>query len=369
VEIEPATFRAAPHFADLSGRVRDDPRFEILFRDGRTHLLRAPNAYDVIVSEPSNPWITGVSNLFTREFYALALARLAPGGVFGQWFHYYRFEPEDVKIELRTFAAVFPQVSLWLVPPVPGPDGPSLAADLLLVGSREEHALDWGRLRQAFAGEVGRDLKETGALEDEAALTAAFALGDRAFRAYADTLPAKAPRVLNTDDHPVIELVAPRRNLRPRAEIAGLAQAQYQALAGAAGADEPPVRGVPEEGRARFAAALGERYAAAGQAVRAEAAFERALRLDPSLADARERLSNLHLDRRDFPAAERGLRDLVRMRPQDVGARLRLGAVLARQAKWSEARDALREARTLDPKAPIDPALLEHVERMASRPE
>ena len=135
VEIEPATLRAAPLFEELSGHVRRDPRFALVFGDGRSHLLRSGDVYDVIVSEPSNPWITGVSNLFTREFYEMALARLAPQGVFGQWFHYYRFEPEDVKVELRTFAAVFPHVSLWLVPPVPGPDGPSLAADLLLVGA------------------------------------------------------------------------------------------------------------------------------------------------------------------------------------------------------------------------------------------
>ena len=152
VEIEPATFRAAPFFEALSGRVRSDPRFEIAFRDGRTHLLRTRDLYDVVVSEPSNPWITGVANLFTREFYATALARLAPGGVFGQWFHYYRFEPADVKVELRTFAAVFPHASLWLVPPVSGPNGPTLAADLLLVGSREPQSLEWDAASRGVRG-------------------------------------------------------------------------------------------------------------------------------------------------------------------------------------------------------------------------
>ena len=51
----------------------------MVFRDGRTHLLRTRDRFDVIVSEPSNPWITGVANLFTREFYEIALSRLAPG--------------------------------------------------------------------------------------------------------------------------------------------------------------------------------------------------------------------------------------------------------------------------------------------------
>ncbi|HEY7515484.1 MAG TPA: hypothetical protein VIC87_13445, partial [Vicinamibacteria bacterium] len=78
VEIEPATYRAAPLFEALSGRVHEDPRFRILFRDARTYLLRTPDRYDVIASEPSHPWVTGVANLFTKEFYEIALARLAP---------------------------------------------------------------------------------------------------------------------------------------------------------------------------------------------------------------------------------------------------------------------------------------------------
>jgi len=79
-----------------------------------------------------------------------------------------------------------------------------------------------------------------------------------------------------------------------------------------------------------------------------------------------ERLSHLYIDRRDFPAAERVHRELVRLRPRDVDAWLRLGAVFARQSKWAEARDAFEQARTLDPKAPVDPALLEYVTRQAA---
>lgn len=364
VEIEPATFRAAPFFDALSGSVRRDPRFEIAFRDGRNHLLRTRDLYDVIVSEPSNPWITGVANLFTREFYRTALSRLGPGGVFGQWFHYYRFEPDDLKIELRTFAAVFPQVSLWLVPPVVGPNGPALAADLLLVGSREPLALEWPRLREAFAGAVGEDLRKTGALPDEAALVASWTLGDEAFRRYADPGPLGDPS-MNTDDHPRIELVAPRRNVRPPAEIARLAQTQYETFVGAAGREPPPLRGLSIEDQPPFEAVLSERYAGAAQPSRAIASLERALTLDPSLERAQERLSHMYIDQRDFPGAERAHRELLRLRPRDVEAWLRLGAVFARQSKWAEARDAFLQARALDPKAPVDPALLDYVTRQA----
>ena len=118
VEIEPATWEAAPWFASFSEPLRRDPRFELVIRDGRNHLLRARQPYDLVVSEPSNPWITGVSNLFTREFLESARDRLAPGGLFAQWFHYYNLAPADVKVEVKTFLSVFDHASLWLVPPV-----------------------------------------------------------------------------------------------------------------------------------------------------------------------------------------------------------------------------------------------------------
>jgi tetratricopeptide (TPR) repeat protein len=92
---------------------------------------------------------------------------------------------------------------------------------------------------------------------------------------------------------------------------------------------------------------------------------ERALTLDPSHALALERLSSLYIDLRDFPGAERTHRDLLRLRPRDAEAWVRLGAVLARQSKWAEAADAFERAKALDPKAPLDPALLEYVTQRA----
>ena len=265
VEIEPATFRAAPFFEALSGRVRRDPRFEIAFRDGRTHLLRTRDLYDVVVSEPSNPWITGVANLFTREFYATALARLAPGGVFGQWFHYYRFEPADVKVELRTFAAVFPHASLWLVPPVSGPNGPTLAADLLLVGSREPQSLEWDAAARGVRGRTRRGPAGHRCLARRGGPRRVLDDGRRVLRRYADAIGPGHDRPLNTDDHPLIELVAPRRNVRPRGRDRPAGPGPVRGLRGRGrvGSASAP-RAAPAEAPG-FATELGERYAEAGQ--------------------------------------------------------------------------------------------------------
>ena len=188
VEIEPATWEAAPFFADLSGRLKADPRFRIAFRDARNHILRSPGSYDVVVSEPSNAWISGVSNLFTREFHEAALSRLAPGGLFAQWFHYYSLEPggrEGGGCDLPRPSSPTSRCGS------PRPWGrrsgvKNLAADLLLVGSREEQRLDWPRLERAFADPgIGGDLRATGVFADAPTFVATWTMGRRRDRALA----------------------------------------------------------------------------------------------------------------------------------------------------------------------------------------
>ncbi len=83
--------------------------------------------YDVIVSEPSNPWMAGIASLFTREFFEGARDRLAPGGVLCQWAHTYDISNADLRSIVATFLSVFPDGTMWLVGD----------ADVLLVGSTE----------------------------------------------------------------------------------------------------------------------------------------------------------------------------------------------------------------------------------------
>ena len=408
VEIEPATWEAASLFPDLGGRLRDDARFRIAFADGRNHLLRSRAAYDVIVSEPSNPWISGVSNLFTREFYEIARARLAPGGVFGQWFHYYDLEPADVKVELATFLSVFPHASLWLVPPTEAADGArNLGADLLLVGGGEPQSIDWPKLERAFGdGRIGADLRSTRVLADPSALVAAWAMGRDEMARWAEdraAFPGGTP--LNTDDYPYVELVAPRRNVSRPADAARAAAAQYERLAEAAGDVTARIGGEPSlQAGGRIAAVfydrLAERYAKAGQGARAiatfraalardpldanahsrtgelllerglpadaERAFREAVRLDATRARAWEGLGAIALDRREYARAEEAQRALLRLEPANVSGWLRLGAALARQDRWEAALDALETARSIDAKAPVDPELLAYVRRQAA---
>jgi spermidine synthase len=408
VEIEPATWQAGAFFPEFWEPLSRDPRFTIVFRDARNHLLRSPVAYDVIASEPSNPWITGVSNLFTREFLEAARGRLAPGGLFAQWFHYYNLDPADLKVEIQTFLAVFEHASLWLVPPVGPEDGiKSLGADMLLVGSREPQRLDWPRLERAFADEtLAAAIRTSRVLEDPLALAAAWTMGRPELERFAEdraAFPRGTP--LNSDDHPYLEFVAPRRTVMRPSEAARQATAQYAAMGAAAGDSRAALTGVPAlvaggSRAAEFLRELAERHVAAVQPERAvkalaaaieanpddvaaharaaellvergrpreaERQYAEVVRLDPSRASAWEAIGGIALDRRDYARAEEAHRALLRLDPGKVAVWLRLAAVLARLERWSEARAAIAKAQALDPKAAVDPQLLAFIEQKAS---
>ena len=91
IEIEPAMVEGARHFRPFTDANYEDPRSRIIFDDAKSYFARSGRKYDIIVSEPSNPWVTGVSSLFTREFYARVRGQLNAGGVLVQWIHTYSF--------------------------------------------------------------------------------------------------------------------------------------------------------------------------------------------------------------------------------------------------------------------------------------
>ena len=117
IELEPAVVEAGDRFfAEVSHLPSKDPRVRVIIGDGRNFMTQAASVddrYDVIVSEPSNPWITGVSNLFTIDYWKLAKSRLADDGVFCQWAQLYELSPVNIKTLLRSFASVFPHTYVF----------------------------------------------------------------------------------------------------------------------------------------------------------------------------------------------------------------------------------------------------------------
>jgi len=126
IEIEPAVVDASHYFDDWNNRPLDDPRVTLYLNDARNQLfLSEDGTYDLVISEPSNPWISGVSNLFTQEFFELGKRKLTKGGMWMQWLHLYGMAPADLKCLLATFSKTFDHVMLF------GGD----AADVFLMGS------------------------------------------------------------------------------------------------------------------------------------------------------------------------------------------------------------------------------------------
>jgi spermidine synthase len=149
VELSPAVLKGAAHFREAIGGVLDDPRVHVQVGDGRNAILFGRDAYDVIVSQPSNLWVSGMATLFTKDFFEDASRRLAPGGLFCQWVHAYWLSPENLKDVVRTFYAAFPQGSVWEVFP---------GHDYLLLGSMTPMKTDFPGLEERLAS--------TRALED-----------------------------------------------------------------------------------------------------------------------------------------------------------------------------------------------------------
>ncbi len=125
-EISIGVMEAAPYF-DSYAWAAGSPKTRIIVGDAYRALLRSHGSYDLIVSEPSNPWVTGVEMLFSREFLEAARARLSPGGVYLQWFHTYETDSRTVGIVLKTFREVFSQVAVWY----------SQRGDLMVLGFRD----------------------------------------------------------------------------------------------------------------------------------------------------------------------------------------------------------------------------------------
>lgn len=113
VEISPAVVKAASYFSRDNHNVLEDKRLDIIRRDARNFMLTSEKKYDVVISQPSNPWVSGEANLFTLQWYREVKERLQSGGILVQWLPTYFMSEKDLKIVLHTMRRIFPNVSLW----------------------------------------------------------------------------------------------------------------------------------------------------------------------------------------------------------------------------------------------------------------
>lgn len=204
MELEPATVAGSRFFEHVNNHPLQDPRMRLIIDDARTYLRVTPNRYDVIVSEPSHPWVPGVANLFTEEFFELGRDRLNDDGVFCQWLQIYQLSTESLRSVLATYQKVFPYVIVFRV------EGAWKGKDLILIGSKTPVTLDRVAERIGDA-KVGPELARVN-IKNEADVKAWFVCNESQLR------PAVSGAVINTDDNMHIETTVPREAFRPLLE-------------------------------------------------------------------------------------------------------------------------------------------------------
>ncbi|MEW6304590.1 MAG: fused MFS/spermidine synthase [Verrucomicrobiota bacterium] len=226
--------RAAKYFEPWNRGVLTNRLTRVWNEDARTVLKLSPQTYDVIISEPSNPWMAGVGSVFSREFYELCASRLKDGGVMTQWFHVYEMHDEITELILRSFTSVFPYVEVW----DPG------VGDIILLGSQKPWNTGAANFQQVLDRPVPRaDFERIGLPTPRHIWARQLASQRTAF-----ALPG--PGEMQTDEVPILEYDAPRafyfginsrvlekydertwqQELAPAEKRAALASLDYRAL-------------------------------------------------------------------------------------------------------------------------------------------
>ncbi len=203
-EIEQGVLDASRYFSEVNFNAHQDSQVQLRCEDGRSLLRRSPQQFDVIATEPSNPWMAGISNLFTREFYELCESRLAPDGVVCQFIQLYWISPDEYRAIVATMNSVFPAISVFR----------STIGDTLLLGSRERLSLDFEALESRLRRhpKVARDLSGAGGQFDwnaggaSAYFSALLILHGSDVDQY-----VQGQERLVTDDEPFLEFTAARR--------------------------------------------------------------------------------------------------------------------------------------------------------------
>ena len=327
-EIEPAVVEGARGFAARNGNVLDDRRLRVIAADGRNYIQATPQQFDVIISMPSNPWIAGVGNLYTREFYELARGKLRPGGAFAQWVQNYHMSPDDLRMILHTFAESFPHVSLWAVD----------ESDLILLGTLREQTISHQALRQIFAGNraAREDLARLGFL-DPFGLRAMYLMGNDGIRRFSRGAE------LNSDDLPRLEFSAPKHLESSTTGLNVRLLKDHREDLRFAGEVEFPGR---PRGWARYVMAHALKAVGASEGALREAA--QAIAEQPEDAGYRLLRAELLADAGRSREALAEFKAVLALRPSDLSPVVDLGMKL----EWAEAGELYRALALLRPHSP-----------------
>lgn len=194
-EIEPEVVKVAgKFFKEANYDVLNNPKTSLYIGDGRNFLLQSREQFDIITSEPSNPWIIGHSKLFTQEFFKLGRDHLGEDGVFFQWLHLYNMRPNEVKSIIATFHSVFPYVQLWTS---------TNPVDIFLAGKKKPFNLSWNRFQEALDNPGVRESLARRGLDDGIRLLSLLWAGTEVVESLS------SGGEIHTDNRPILEYKTP----------------------------------------------------------------------------------------------------------------------------------------------------------------
>ena len=203
VELEPAILHVAQVCSAVNQNVLDNPKVDITIADAREVLLTTPRRYDLVFSEPSNPYRAGIASLFTQEFYEAVRDRLNPGGVFLQWVQAYEIDSQSIRVVYATLSSVFGSVETWR----------TKSADLIMVARMEPVSLDVDLLRERVRQSPFREaLRYAWRVDSAEGVIARFVAGPGLAREVAAHEPDLS---INRDDRNILEFSIARALGRP----------------------------------------------------------------------------------------------------------------------------------------------------------
>ncbi len=303
LEIEPAMIKTATFFNEKNGKILEDPRVRVIQTDGRNYFLATHKRYDIISSEPSNPWIAGVGNLYTREFYEIIKSKLNENGIFAQWFHNYSMSPDDFRMVFRTFGESFPWVTIWEMK----------ESDFLMVGSLKEQAFDYPLLKDFYARSetLRNDFKDLG-LSDVYSVLGFYRMGKKELMAFTEGAD------VNTDDRAKLEYSAPKNLRRTTSTLNQKIMEPF--LVNAPWLNSNTL--IVSESQKHFY--LAQSYQGSGWTQRALGEVDKAIQLNPSNADSYLLRTKLLLKQDKSADAATAALTALKLSPQTVPAMIEI---------------------------------------------
>lgn len=343
VEIEKAVVEAAGYFTEDNHQALDDKRANLILGDGRNFLLTATKNYDIISSEPSNPWVKGNASLFTKEYFQLAKERLKDDGIFLHWVHINYLSKDDLQTAIATFQTVFPDTTVWSC---------LFSNDLLLVGTKRSLGFDFALLEEKFEEEkVSEDLLRIG-IREPAQIFGLYFFGKSEVEQFVSG--AKS----HTDNHPILEFSTPKslgketvgENLEallaiqaePGAWLTNVSPAQKEKIKANLTLKENVLRGKISLSKQNLEEALDF--------------FLKALGIDPKRKEVKKEIATIYFylaerdfARQDYEKAKKSLIKSAEFDPNHPLTHLNLGAIYFQEKNYLEAAKEWGIAKELDP--------------------